>query len=193
MSINALQHHEQGRRDDLEALSYLFLYLHVGHLPWQGLPGSTFAEKCKRILEKKLKLGIEDVCQGAPVEFSKFMKYARTLEYEDKPDYIFCRQLFKDMMTKEGVVFDHAYDWNGEKAVDFWKSRHKLLGSLGPLPEDLQVSKISDNCIILAELFIDILILLDTDQVGREVRWGEFGRWSQVEKRGGGFVAQRPQ
>ncbi|GAU94381.1 hypothetical protein RvY_06163 [Ramazzottius varieornatus] len=138
MSINALQHHEQGRRDDLEALSYLFLYLHIGHLPWQGLPGSTFAEKCKRILEKKLKLGVEDVCKGAPVEFCKFMKYSRTLEYEEKPDYNFCRQLFHDMIAREKATFDHVYDFHGERVADFWKTRNKLLGSLGPLPEDLQ-------------------------------------------------------
>ncbi|XP_055336150.1 casein kinase I-like [Paramacrobiotus metropolitanus] len=122
MSIPALQHHEQGRRDDLEALSYLFLYLYCGRLPWQGLPGSTFAEKCKRILEKKLKLTVDEVCADAPPEFGKFMKYARNLEFEAKPDYEFCRGLFKAMMTANGLESDDVYDWTGQ-IPEFWKTK----------------------------------------------------------------------
>ncbi|OQV13083.1 Casein kinase I isoform gamma-1 [Hypsibius exemplaris] len=137
MSINALQHHEQGRRDDLEALSYLFLYLYFGQLPWQGLPGSTFAEKCKRILEKKLKLSVDEVCRDAPAEFARFMKYARNLDYEAQPDYKFCRQLFLDMLKHEHLAYDNVYDWSGDHIPDFWKEKNKLVDTLPPLPDDL--------------------------------------------------------
>lgn len=136
MSIHALQHHEQGRRDDLEAMSYLFLYLYAGRLPWQGLPGSTFAEKCKRILEKKLKLTVDEVCEDAPTEFARFMKYARSLEFEEKPDYDYCRQLFGGLMKKNDLEYDDIYDWT-DSIPAFWKSKSKLVDSLPALPDDL--------------------------------------------------------
>ena len=33
--------YEQGRRDDLEGLAYVFIYLLRGKLPWMGVPTKT--------------------------------------------------------------------------------------------------------------------------------------------------------
>ena len=39
------------------------------------------------------------------------MNYCRNLKFEEKPDYNYCRKLFKDMMHKNGHEYDFNYDW----------------------------------------------------------------------------------
>lgn len=48
-SINSHKNFEVSRRDDLEALLYMMVFLYKGELPWQGLTGQTQAEKSKQM------------------------------------------------------------------------------------------------------------------------------------------------
>ena len=52
-SIHALEGYEQSRRDDLESVGYLIIYLLKGKLPWQGLLIKNKSEKYNQILLKK--------------------------------------------------------------------------------------------------------------------------------------------
>ncbi len=63
-------------------------------------------------MEKKLSTSIEVLCKGCPPEFAKYLTYARSLRFDDKPDYQYCRDLFKERFEKENFVFDYEYDWN---------------------------------------------------------------------------------
>ena len=56
-SINTHLGVEQSRRDDIESLGYMMIYLMKGHLPWQGMVNSNPKKKYERI--KKLKLDIK--------------------------------------------------------------------------------------------------------------------------------------
>ena len=49
----------KGRRDDLEALGYVFLYFLRGSLPWQGLRAANKKQKYDKISQKKLTIPIE--------------------------------------------------------------------------------------------------------------------------------------
>ena len=60
---------EQSRRDDLESLGYVFVYLFKGTLPWQGLKAKTKLEKYTRILEKKENTTLDTLCKGIPGRF----------------------------------------------------------------------------------------------------------------------------
>jgi len=49
MSINTHLGREQSRRDDLEAMGHVWIYLLKGQLPWQGIKAQTSREKYKMV------------------------------------------------------------------------------------------------------------------------------------------------
>ena len=53
-SVNTHLGIEQSRRDDIEALAYIFIYFMKGNLPWQGLKAKNMKEKYEKIKEKKI-------------------------------------------------------------------------------------------------------------------------------------------
>ena len=102
---------EQGRRDDLEGIGYVLLYFLRGALPWQGVDTRNREEKYKRIYEIKLNTPLEVLCQGFPEEFSMYLNYCKSLKFEDQPDYIYVKRLFKDLYARLGFESDLGYDW----------------------------------------------------------------------------------
>ena len=63
-SINTHLGVEQTRRDDIEALGYMMIYLIKGHLPWQGMVNSNPEKKYDKIKDLKIKIKLEELCQG---------------------------------------------------------------------------------------------------------------------------------
>ena len=114
-SLNTHLGIEQGRRDDLEALGYVFLYFLRGSLPWQGLRAANKKQKYDKISQKKLTIPIETLCEGYPDEFCTYLNYVRSLRFDDKPDYPYLRKLFRDIYAHEGYEYDHAFDWTLRK------------------------------------------------------------------------------
>ncbi|XP_077590454.1 casein kinase I-like isoform X1 [Stigmatopora nigra] len=103
---------EQSRRDDLESLGYVLMYFNMGSLPWQGLKAATKRQKYERISEKKMSTRIEFLCKGYPWEFSTYLTFCRALLFDDKPDYSYLRQLFRNLFHKQHLSYDYVFDWN---------------------------------------------------------------------------------
>lgn len=55
---------EQSRRDDLEALGYMLMYLVRGALPWQGLKAANSKDRFRKIGEMKRNTQINKLCEG---------------------------------------------------------------------------------------------------------------------------------
>jgi len=88
------------------------LYLLKGELPWQGLKGAKNKEdKYAKIKECKVNTSVELLCQGYPEEMASYMKYCRTLKFEETPNYAFLRRLFKDLYAKCCFEHDYLFDW----------------------------------------------------------------------------------
>nr|XP_004610763.1 unnamed protein product [Sorex araneus] len=107
-----MQGGEQSRRDDLESLGYVLMYFNLGSLPWQGLKAATKRQKYERISEKKMSTPIEVLCKGYPSEFSTYLNFCRSLRFDDKPDYSYLRQLFRNLFHRQGFSYDYVFDWN---------------------------------------------------------------------------------
>lgn len=93
---------EASRRDDLESLTYVLIYLFKGSLPWQGLQCAHRKEKFHAISAKKLNTPIGELCSGMPSEFSYLLNYARTLGYAAEPEYERFINLFRALMRSRG-------------------------------------------------------------------------------------------
>lgn len=116
-SIGALRGHEQSRRDDLEALAYVWVYLLKGKLPWMGINAKTRDEKYQKIADVKENTPIHELCSGLPKEFVEYLKYVRNLEFTETPDYSYLRGLIRQAFQREGYVCDHVYDWTATKST----------------------------------------------------------------------------
>lgn len=111
-SINALSGNEQSRRDDLESLGYMFVYMLKGSLPWQGLPAKTSAQKYQRILDVKTNTSIDLLCHGIPQAFAQYLHAVRSLEFEEEPKYSEYRKIFRKLFMESGFEYDSLYDWS---------------------------------------------------------------------------------
>nr|XP_053627492.1 casein kinase I-like isoform X2 [Cherax quadricarinatus] len=111
-SVNTHLGIEQSRRDDLESLGYVLMYFNRGSLPWQGLKAATKRQKYERISEKKMQTPIEELCKGFPNEFATYLNFCRSLRFEEKPDYSYLRQLFRQLFHRQGFTYDYVFDWN---------------------------------------------------------------------------------
>lgn len=131
-SINTHLGIEQSRRDDLESLGYVLMYFNLGSLPWQGLKAATKRQKYERISEKKMSTPIEVLCKGYPSEFATYLNFCRSLRFDDKPDYSYLRQLFRNLFHRQGFSYDYVFDWNMLKFVsDLARALNETTWSLG--------------------------------------------------------------
>ena len=122
-SINALKGYEQSRRDDLESVGYVLMYLLRGILPWQGVEAKRKEDRYKKIIEEKRGTNSYDLCYGFPNEFERYVEYTKNLEYTEEPDYDMCRGLFMRIMRREKWKFDYIYDWTTKEEI---KARKEL-------------------------------------------------------------------
>ncbi|PNI60361.1 CSNK1A1L isoform 1 [Pan troglodytes] len=110
-SINAHLGIEQSRRDDMESLGYVFMYFNRTSLPWQGLRAMTKKQKYEKISEKKVSTPVEVLCKGFPAEFAMYLNYCRGLRFEEVPDYMYLRQLFRILFRTLNHQYDYTFDW----------------------------------------------------------------------------------
>jgi hypothetical protein len=125
---------EQSRRDDLESLGYVWLYLLRGSLPWQGLPAKNNAEKMSKILALKAGTPAEQLCEGFPTEFVQYFRMVADLQFDEEPDYFAMKQLFRELFVREGLVFDYVYDWTTKRPPPV-KAEQKQMLALPPPPQ----------------------------------------------------------
>lgn len=110
-TISAHLGYEQSQKDDLESLSYSFVYFLKGKLPWQGINISDKNLKCHLISQKKQSIPHNAVFEGLPSEFYIFFQLVHNLGFKEKPKYSQYREMFRKLMIKKGYIYDYQYDW----------------------------------------------------------------------------------
>lgn len=49
--------------------------------------------------------------QGFPAEFAMYLNYCRGLRFEEAPDYMYLRQLFRILFRTLNHQYDYTFDW----------------------------------------------------------------------------------
>jgi len=61
----------------------------------------------------KLKISNEELCRECPEEFLLYMDHVKNLEFQEAPDYAYCRSLFTKLAAREEIELDDdLFDWN---------------------------------------------------------------------------------
>lgn len=94
-SINCHLGLTPSRRDDLESLVYVIVYLTRGSLPWQGITAQSGQIHHDEVLRVKQATTVEALCEGLPQPFVEFVEQIRSLGFRDKPDYEYLHSILE--------------------------------------------------------------------------------------------------
>ena len=112
VSLNTHMGIETSRRDDLESIGFVLIYLILGRLPWQGLKLSNpRMDKNYKIKAKKANTTMEMLCRDLPEAFFHYMRDCRNLQFDEKPNYSQLRRHFRESFIDSGFESDDIYDW----------------------------------------------------------------------------------
>ena len=78
-SVNSLKLREQSRRDDLESLGYMLIFLIKGTLPWDHIKIDNKRSSYLKMSLFKKNILPEILCQNLPYEFVDYINYVRNL------------------------------------------------------------------------------------------------------------------
>ena len=92
-SINAHNFMELSRRDDLESLGYMLIYFYLGELEWQKIDSTNHE------LIKTIKTNIIHNTK-IPHILIEYIKFVRTIDFEEKPYYHTLFEVFKNEIDK---------------------------------------------------------------------------------------------
>lgn len=111
-SINVHTGLTPARRDDLESVGYVLLYLLKEKLPWQGIKHSIKTTRYDMIGEEKKKHNFLEHFPDVPGEFITYLLYCRNMSFDEDPDYEYLRTIFGTLYKHHGFDSDNKYDWN---------------------------------------------------------------------------------
>lgn len=114
-SLNIHLGTEPSRRDDMESVGYMLLYLINGSLPWQGLKRKTKDNPMDKIGEKKMMVDLKTLCQNIPECFYEYVNYTRNLQFTEKPDYEYLRDLFINSAANNNIEL--KYFWENSQPI----------------------------------------------------------------------------
>ena len=92
-SINCHLGLTPSRRDDLESLIYVIVYLAKGRLPWQGIAVRPDQVHEDEVMKLKQATTVKALCEGLSQPFLEFVEHIRCLGFRDKPDYEYLRSI----------------------------------------------------------------------------------------------------
>lgn len=98
MSLNVSNGIEPTRRDDMESIGYILIYILTGYLPWNSIDDTdktiTKLLRNQYIVNMKREMTLDKVCENSPIEFKIYLEYCRKLKYDETPNYNYLKNIF---------------------------------------------------------------------------------------------------
>ena len=129
LSINGNRGYEQSRRDDLESLGYMLIFLATGKLPWLKAEDANLdiVKKYLFIYKIKKSYSAEKICEGLPEEMADYINYCKGLHFEEDPNYNYLKSLFGNILTNINHENDMKFSWISRKDLKEMEERNKSL------------------------------------------------------------------
>lgn len=128
-SLNTHLGRSQSRRDDMEQLAYIAIYMLRGKLPWSGLRLQDRDEKERVIGQMKNEMSIQQICSKCPRAFETFLTYTRCMKFEEDPQYNMCQMLFRSVLEESKLLYDYQFDWVVKKPQENLDDSQSCSGS----------------------------------------------------------------
>ena len=62
-------------------------------------------------MESKMSTPIDVLCKGFGLEFTTFVKYCKSLRFDEEPNYDYLRRILKELFIKNNYEYDYNFDW----------------------------------------------------------------------------------
>lgn len=66
---------------------------------------------CEQLLNGVDIISHQLIFQGFPAEFAMYLNYCRGLRFDEAPDYMYLRQLFRILFRTLNHQYDYTFDW----------------------------------------------------------------------------------
>ena len=146
-SVYAMAGNEQSRRDDIESIGYMIIFLMKKKLPWQGIKGHSYKECYHKLYLMKKYINLEELCSGLPSEIIDYMNNAKSLKFEQEPNYAYLKNLFYNILKKNKINIENKlFSWI--KKVDINNNSNNLnilikSNSVGKVPNSQMIRRSS--------------------------------------------------
>ena len=114
-SINSMKGIEMTRRDDLESIGYMLIYLIKGKLPWSDYLNKALGERFEIIYNIKKNISNEVLCKDLPKEMCEYMDYVKSLKFDEEPNYNYLKKLFISILDNMNEKYDLNFSWSKKK------------------------------------------------------------------------------
>ena len=112
---------EQSRRDDLESLANVMIFLKKGKLPWNRRLNIKMSriQRYEYIKKIKLQTQIDEITNGLPEELKDFYIYCRKgIDFYERPDYGYLKSLLHSLIHRELFKNVLCFQWQIEQDDD---------------------------------------------------------------------------
>ena len=115
-SMNIMEGNNINKKDDLESLGYILLFLLKGELPWEFIANDlNEIDKTRKIYQLKKYYSLDLLCDKIPEEFKLFINYIKELKVKEEIDYNYCFNLFYTIFKNNNIINDGIFSWYQEK------------------------------------------------------------------------------
>lgn len=122
-SLNVHMGIEPSRRDDIESIGYMLIYLIKGKLPWQGIKKDKIdinkkkdemklnkeKDQLELIGDVKMSTSMEELCKDIPPIFKDYINYARGLKFKEKPNYNYLKDLLLNYANDNNITIKYEF------------------------------------------------------------------------------------
>ena len=111
---------ESSRRDDLISLGYMLIFLLKKELPWDNCISKKFKmSKYFEMIYLKDTNGCGKLFKNIPDELANFIKYSKSLKFEQEPDYSYLRSLLNKILFTNNINYKTlTFSWIDSKNKD---------------------------------------------------------------------------